>query len=93
MHVDGSVGAGRAAAVLMDAEGEAVEESMGAELAAVGPVAAAVEAAVQLQVDVLRELGVAQLALIRFLSRVQTEVCLQVTGAAEAFVAHLDNMS
>lgn len=77
----------------MDTEGKAVEESMGAELAAIGPVPTAVEAAVQLQVDVLRELGVAQLALIRFLSRVQAKVCFQVTGAAEAFVAHLENMN
>lgn len=50
----------------MDAEGEAVEKGLGAELAAVRAVPAAVEAAVQFEVDVLGELGVAQLALIRF---------------------------
>lgn len=91
MHVDGSIEAGGAAAVLVDAEGKVVKEGVGAELAAVGPVTAVVEAAVQFQVDVLRELGVAQLALIRFLSRVQPKVRFQVTGAAEALVAHLES--
>lgn len=65
VHVDGGAGAGQAAAALVDAEGEAVEEGLRAVLAAVGAVAAAVEAAVQLEVDVLRELGVAELALVR----------------------------
>lgn len=92
MHVDGGVEAGGAAAVLVNAEGKVVKEGMGAELAAVEPVAAAVETAVQFQVDVLRELGVAQLAMIRFLSRVQPKVRFQVTGAAEALVAHLEDM-
>lgn len=71
MYIDRSVGVGQAAAALVDAQGEAVEEGLGAELAAVGAVTAAVEAAVQLQVDVLRELGVAHLALIRFFPRME----------------------
>lgn len=54
----------------MDAEREMVEKGLGAELAAVGTVAAAVETAVQLEVDVLREFGVAQLALVRLFPRV-----------------------
>lgn len=84
------VAVARAAAALMDAEGEAVEEGLGAELAAVRVLAAVVEAAVQLEVDVLGELGVTQLALERLLPRVEAEVCFQVAGAAEAFVAHLE---
>lgn len=68
MDVDGDVGVGQAAGALVDTQGEAVEEGQGTELATVGTVAAAVEAAVQLQVDVLGELGVAHLALIRFFS-------------------------
>lgn len=90
VDVDGSAGVGRAAAVLVDAEGEAVEEGLGAQLAAVGPVTAAVEAPVELEVDVLGELGAAQLALVWFLARVESQVCFQVAGAAEAFVTHLD---
>lgn len=54
----------------MDAEREMVEKGLGAELAAVGTVVAAVETAVQLEVDVLRELGIAQLALVRLFPRV-----------------------
>lgn len=68
MDVDGGVGVGQAAGALVDTQGEAVEEGQGTELATVGTVTAAVEAAVQLQVDVLGELGVAHLALIRFFS-------------------------
>lgn len=92
--MDAGRGAGvrQAAAALVDAKGEAVEEGQGAELAAVGAVAAAVEAAVQFQVDVLCELGVAQFALVRFLPRVEAQVCFQVAGAAEAFVTHLECM-
>lgn len=71
MCVDWRVGVSQAAAALVYAEGEAVEEGLGAELAAVGAVTAAVEAAVQFEVDVLGELGVAQLALIRFFPRVE----------------------
>lgn len=71
MYIDRSVGVGQAAAALVDAQGEAVEEGLGAELAAVGAVTAAVEAAVQLQVDELRELGVTHLALIRFFPRME----------------------
>lgn len=55
----------------MYAEGEAMEEGLGTELAAVGAVTTAVEAAVQFEVDVLGELGVAQLALIRFFPRME----------------------
>lgn len=70
MRADGSGngrgGAGRAAAALVDTQGEAVEEGLGAELAVVGAVTAAVEASVQFQVDVLGELGVTQFALVRF---------------------------
>lgn len=75
----------------MDAKGEAVEEGLGTELAAVGAVAAAVEAAVQFEVDVLGELGAAQLALVWFFPRVEAQVCFQVTGATEAFVTHLES--
>lgn len=92
MHVDGRVGVSQAAAALVDAEREAVEEGLGAELAAVGPVAAAVEAAVQFEVDVLGELGAAQLALVWFFPGVEAQVCFQVAGAAEAFVTHLESM-
>lgn len=66
MNVDGGVRVGQAAGALVDTQREAVEESQDTELATVGTVTAAVEAAVQLQVDVLGELGVAHLALIRF---------------------------
>lgn len=69
MHVDGRLKRSQAAAVLVDLQGEVMEEGLGAELAAVGAVVVAVEAAMQLQVDVLRELGVAYLALIRLFSR------------------------
>lgn len=75
MHIERSAGVDEAAAALVDAQGEAVEEGLGAELAAVGAVAAAVEAPVQLQVDVLGELGVAHLALVRFFPRVEAKVC------------------
>lgn len=56
--------------MLVNTQGEAVEEGLGTEVAAVGAVTAAVETAVQLQVDVLGELGVAYLALVRFFPRV-----------------------
>lgn len=75
----------------MDAQREAVEEGLGAELAVVRAVAAAVEAAVQFEVDVLGELGAAQLALVRFFPRVESQVCLQVAGAAKALVTYLAN--
>lgn len=75
VDVDGGVGACQAATALVVAQGEAVEEGLGAELAAVGAVAAAVEAAVQLQVDVLGELGVAHLALVWFFPGMEAEVC------------------
>lgn len=71
MYIDKSIGVSQAAAALVDAEGEAMEEGLGAELAVVGAVTAAVEAAVQFQMDVLGELGVAQLALVRFFPRVE----------------------
>lgn len=67
-----------------------MEEGLGAELAAIGPVAAAVEATVQFEVDVLGELGAAQLALVWPFTRVEAQVCFQVAGAAEAFVTHLE---
>lgn len=92
MYVDGSIGVSQAAAALVDPEGEAVEEGLGTELAAVGSVAAAVEAAVQFEVDVLGELGAAQLALVRFFPRVKAQVCFQVAGATEAFMTHLERM-
>lgn len=66
-----------------------MEKGLGAQLAAVGAVVVAVETAMQLQVDVLGELGVAYLALVRFFSRVQTLVRLQIAGAAEPFVTNL----
>lgn len=71
MYVDRCIGVSHAAAALVDAEGEAVEEGLGAELAAVGPVAAAVEAAVQFEVDVLGELSATQFALVRLFPRVE----------------------
>lgn len=89
MRVDRGVGATRAAAALMDAEGEAVEKGLGAELASVRVVTAAVKAAVEFEVDVLGELGVAELALVRLFPRVEAQVGFQVAGAAEALVAHL----
>lgn len=70
MYIDRSIEFDQAAAVLMNTQGEAVEEGLGTEVAAVGAVTAAVEAAVQLQVDVLGEVGVAHLALVRFFPRV-----------------------
>ena len=51
---------------------------------------AGVQALVQLEVDELGELGGAQLALVGLLSRVQAQVGLQVAGAAEALVTHLE---
>lgn len=68
MYIDWSVS--QATAALVDTKGEAVEEGLGAELAAVGAVAAAVEASVQFEVDVLGKLCAAQLALVRFFPRV-----------------------
>lgn len=70
MHIGRHAGVSWAGAALVDAEREMVEKGLGAELAAVGTVAAVVETAVQLEVDVLRELGVAQLALVRLFPRV-----------------------
>lgn len=70
MHIGRHAGVSWAGAALVDAEREMVEKGLGAELAAVGTVAAAVETAVQLEVDVLREFGVAQLALVRLFPRV-----------------------
>lgn len=70
MHIGRHAGVSWAGAALVDAEREMVEKGLGAELAAVGTVVAAVETAVQLEVDVLRELGVAQLALVRLFPRV-----------------------
>lgn len=67
-----------------------MQEGLGAELAAVGTVAGAVETAVQLEVDVLGELGVAQLALVGLFPRVEAQVGFQVAGAAETLVTHLD---
>lgn len=69
-----------------------MEEGLGTELAAVWAVMVAVETAMQLQVDVLGELGVTYLALVRFFSRVQTLVCLQIAGAAKAFVTNLKDV-
>lgn len=89
MHVDGSAGVSRAAAALVGAQGEAVDEGLSTQLAAVGMVAGAVKAAVQFQVDVLGELGVAQLTLVRLLPRMEAQVGLQVAGAAEPLMAHL----
>lgn len=80
----------QAAAALVDAEREAVEKGLGAKLAAVGAIAATVEAAVKLEVNVLGELGAAQLALVRFLPRMESQVCFQVAGATETFVTHLE---
>lgn len=51
-------------------EGEVMEEPAVAQRAAVWSFARAVHAAVQLQVDVLRELGAALFALVGLLSRV-----------------------
>lgn len=70
MHIGRHAGVSWAGAALVDAEREMVEKGLGAELAAVGTVVAAVETAVQLEVDVLRELGIAQLALVRLFPRV-----------------------
>lgn len=71
MYIDRSIGVNQAAAALMDAKGEAVEEGLGTELAAVWAVTAAVEATMQFEVDVLGELGATQLALVRFFPRVE----------------------
>lgn len=48
-----------------------------------------VELVVELEVDELREAGRTQLALVGPLARVEPLVSLQVTGAAESFVANL----
>lgn len=66
-----------------------MDEASGAGLAGIRAVAGAVKPTVEFKVDVLGKLHSTQLALIRLLSRVQTQVCFQVAGAAEAFVAHL----
>lgn len=86
------IGVGQAAAALVDAQGETVKEGLCAELAAVGTVTAAVEAAVQFQVNVLSELGAAQFALVWFFPGVESKVCFQVAGAAEALMTHLENI-
>lgn len=91
MDIDRSIGVSQAAAALVDAQREAVEEGLSAKLAAVRAVTATVEAAVKLEVNVLGELGATQLALIWFFPRVKSQVCFQVAGAAEAFVTHLEN--
>lgn len=78
-----------AARALMKVHGEEVDEASGAGLAAVGPVARAVHPPVEFEVDVLGEFHPAQLALIGLFAGVQTQVGLQVTCAAEAFVTHL----
>lgn len=54
----------------MQPEGEVMEESAVAQRAAVWSFTCAVHAVVQLQVDVLRELGAALFALVGLLSRV-----------------------
>lgn len=92
MDVDGSGGVSQAAGALVDAQREAVEEGLAAELAAVRAVAGAVEAAVKLEVNVLGELGATQLALVRLFPRVEPQVCFQVAGATEPFATHLENM-
>lgn len=90
VDVDRSIGVSQAAAALVDAEREAVEEGLGAQLAAIRAVTATVEAAVKLEMNVLGELGAAQLALVRFFPRVESQVCFQVAGATEAFMTHLE---
>lgn len=70
-------------------EGKVMEEATVTQRAAVRSLARAVHAAVQLQVDVLRELGATHFALVGLLSRVQAQVRLQVAGAAKALLAHL----
>lgn len=52
---------------------------------------AGVQALVQLEMDKLGELGRAQLALVRLLARMEAQVGLQVAGAAEALVTHLED--
>lgn len=84
--VNRSVGAGEAAAALVDSQREAVEIRLGAELAAT--VTAAVEPAVELEMNVLRKFSAAQFALVRFFPRVQAQVCFQVAGAAETLVTN-----
>lgn len=66
-----------------------MEEATVTQRAAVRSLTRAVHAAVQLQVDVLRELGATYFALVGLLSRVQAQVRLQVAGAAKALLAHL----
>lgn len=73
----------------MKVQGEAMDETSCADLATVGPIGRAVQPSVEFEVDVLGELDAAQFALIWLFSRVQTQVSLQVAGAAEAFVTHL----
>lgn len=67
-----------------------MDKGLCADMAAEGAFSAAVEAAVQFKMDVLGEFGAAQLALVGFLSRVKALVSLEVAGAAEAFVTHLE---
>lgn len=74
----------------MDSQREAVEIRLGAELAAIGTVTAAVEPAVELEMNVLRKFSAAQFALVRFFPRVQAQVCFQVAGAAETLVTNLE---
>lgn len=70
-------------------EGKVMEEATVAQQAAVWSLTRAVHAAVQLQVDVLRELGATHFTLVGLLPRVQAQVRLQVAGAAETLLAHL----
>lgn len=54
----------------------------------VGPLPG-VQALVQLQVHKLSKLGRAHLTLVRFFSRMQSKVGLEIAGAAESLVADL----
>lgn len=67
MGVSVGLGSGTAAA-LVDAQREAVEEGVGAERAVVRAITGAMQASVQLEVNVLGELGATQLALVGLLT-------------------------
>lgn len=68
MGVGVGLGRGGAAAALVDEQREVVEEGVGAERAVVRAITGAMQASVQLEVNVLGELGATQLALVGLLT-------------------------
>lgn len=73
----------------MDLEAAEVDVALVALGTLVGPLPG-VKSLVQLQVHKLGEFGRAHLALVRFLSRVESQVGLEIAGAAKSLVTDLE---